>query len=257
MGAAHETIGTGPAGKKTGTILVFSQVYVPDPTSVGQHMADVAEEMVRRGNRVLVLTADTDYNDPKIRFPRRETVSGVEVRRLPYSSLGKGSFAIRMLGALLFIIQATIVGLFTPGVSGVLVSTSPPLCAMAAVILRVLRGIPFLYWVMDLNPDQLIALRTIGERSLPARLLGEINAIALRKASRVVALDRFMAERLQRRTDLKDKISIVAPWPHEQHLAAVDHDENTFRARHGLQGKLVVMYSGNHSASNPLETLLE
>ena len=33
--------------------------------------------------------------------------------------------------------------------------------------------------------------------------------------------------------------------------------ENPFRARHGLVGKFVVMYSGNHSPSNPLATLLD
>ena len=33
--------------------------------------------------------------------------------------------------------------------------------------------------------------------------------------------------------------------------------ENPFIARHGLAGKFVVMYSGNHSPSNPLTTLLE
>jgi glycosyltransferase involved in cell wall biosynthesis len=59
---------------------------------------------------------------------------------------------------------------------------------------------------------------------------------------------------------------IMPPWPHEEHLggcgavqpgADLDRDANPFRARHGLAGKFVVMYSGNHSPSNPLDTLLE
>jgi hypothetical protein len=35
------------------------------------------------------------------------------------------------------------------------------------------------------------------------------------------------------------------------------HEQNWFRDRHGLQDKFVIMYSGNHSPANPLETLLQ
>ena len=33
------------------TILIISQTFVPDPASVGQHMADVAFELARRGHK--------------------------------------------------------------------------------------------------------------------------------------------------------------------------------------------------------------
>src|SRR5690606_9916775 len=33
--------------------------------------------------------------------------------------------------------------------------------------------------------------------------------------------------------------------------------ENSFRKEHGLEGKFVILYSGNHSVVHPLETLLE
>jgi len=48
----------------------------------------------------------------------------------------------------------------------------------------------------------------------------------------------------------------MPPWPHETFVEPVDHAINPFRARHNLAGKFVVMYSGNHSPSNPLDTLL-
>ena len=95
------------------TLLIISQVYPPDPASVGQHLSDVAQEMVRRGYRVVVLTADRGYNDPSIRYPKRETVGGVEIRRLPLASLGKSSLLVRLIGAMSFLIQSTLRGLFT------------------------------------------------------------------------------------------------------------------------------------------------
>ena len=40
-----------PSDSKPGTLLILSQVYVyvPDPASVGQHMADAAAAMARLG----------------------------------------------------------------------------------------------------------------------------------------------------------------------------------------------------------------
>ena len=49
---------------------------------------------------------------------------------------------------------------------------------------------------------------------------------------------------------------VMPPWPHENYVESVDQATNPFRARHGLVGKFVIMYSGNHSPSNPLSTLL-
>ena len=46
---------------KRPTILIISQVYVPDPASVGQHMHDAAAELARRGHRVVVYCSRAGY----------------------------------------------------------------------------------------------------------------------------------------------------------------------------------------------------
>jgi len=79
------------------TILIFSQVFIPDPASVGQHIADVAFELVRRGYRVRVYTSRRGYDDPTQKYPKREFINGVDVRRLPFSSFGKKSTFTRIL----------------------------------------------------------------------------------------------------------------------------------------------------------------
>ncbi|MEO7327949.1 MAG: glycosyltransferase family 4 protein [Minicystis sp.] len=239
------------------TLLILSQVFLPDPASVGQHIADVAFEMRRRGHRVVVYTADRGYEDPTVEYLRRETMEGVEVRRLPFSSFGKKHIAVRVLGTALFMSQALVVTLAEPGVTGLLFSTSPPLIGFVASLAAGLRRLPGAYWAMDLNPDQLLALGKIKAGSAPALFLEAVNRFVLRRASLVVALDRFMADRLRPRADLEGKLSIMPPWPHEDHLAPVDQAANPFRVAHGLLGKRVIMYSGNHSPSNPLSTLLQ
>lgn len=241
------------------TFLFLSQVYIPDPASVGQHMADAASELARRGHRVIVFTANRGYDDPADRYSSREVIDGVEVRRFPFCSYGKRSIAVRLLGGASFVAQAALKGLFVRDLDTVVVSTSPPMASAAAVVISRLRKAAMKFWVMDLNPDQMIALGRITERSLPARAFDWLNRAALERATDVVVLDRFMAKRVNRKRDVGGKLTVLPPWPHEN-----DHDpdpvrpeQNPFRDRHGLAGKFVVMYSGNHGPSNPITTLIE
>ena len=46
-------------------------------------------EMARRGNRVLVYASERGYENPAIRYAKRETLQGVEIRRFGLASFGK------------------------------------------------------------------------------------------------------------------------------------------------------------------------
>jgi len=246
----------GPARRHT--LLIFSQTFVPDPAAVGQHVADVAIAMARRGHRVIVYAADSGYEDSTHSYPRRENLQGVEVRRLPLASFGKSSIPLRVAGTFLFMLQCLFAGLFTRRLDGIFFSTSPPLIGFIASIIHIVRDVPIAYWAMDLNPDQLIALRKISSTGLIADFLENINRFILRESALVIALDRFMADRLTSRFELPGQLLVLPPWSHEEQMELpADHQMNPFRARHDLDGKFVVMYSGNHSPSNPLTTLLD
>ncbi len=240
-----------------GTILLLSQVYVPDPAAVGQYMADAAREMASRGYRVVVLTARRGYEDPSARYPARERLDGVAVVRVPLASFGKASIARRLLGAAGFLAQVLWRGLWVRGLRGIVFTTSPPLAGMAALALGRLRRVPLTFWVMDVNPDQYVAMHPGEARSLKVRALAALNRRALKASAAVVALDDFMAERLRRRCPGIKRLEVMPPWPHEENLGPVTREANTFRTQHGLDGRLVVMYSGNHSPVNPLDTLLQ
>lgn len=239
------------------TFLIISQVYVPDPAAVGQHIAEAAEEMARRGYRVVVYASARGYDDPSKKYPSRETRNGVDVRRLPLSSFGKSSIAVRLLAQWIFLLQALVRGLFTRGLVGMMVSTSPPFCGVAGVIISFLRGVPVKYWLMDLNPDQMVALKKLREGSVPVRVFDMFNRWILRRATDVVVLDRFMGERVQKKLDVAGKTHTMPPWPHKDEVENLPHGENHFRKQHVPEGCFCVMYSGNHSPANPIKTLLD
>ena len=219
-------------------------------------MAEVAFRLAERGRGVRVYASGRGYEDASRAYPRRETLHGADVCRFPLASFGKRSIGLRVLGTAVFHTQAFLAALLTPRLAGIFFSTSPPLIGLPMCLVGLIRRVPVAYWAMDLNPDQLIALGKLKPGGVRARLLEAANRFILRRSALVIALDRFMADRLAGRGVPASKLLVMPPWPHEDHIRPTDAGPNPFRDRHGLGGKFVVMYSGNHSPSNPLSTLL-
>lgn len=243
---------------RSGTLLVLSQVYPPDPAAVGQYMAEVAGGMAQRGWRVAVLAANRGYDDPSVKYASCEVVKGVQIKRLAWSSFGKRTIGLRLIGGISFTLQCIVRGVFTKNLSAVLVSTSPPMCSVAALVIAAVRRVPIKYWVMDLNPDQMVALGRARPGAWFVRLFNALNRAILSRSADVLTLDRFMAERLfDKYPRVREKLTVLPLWPLEPCAEPIRHQENPFRTEQGLQDKFVIMYSGNMSLASPLDTVLE
>lgn len=241
-------------------LLVISQVYPPDAAAVGQYIADACEEIAARGWDVVVYTSARGYDDPSRRYPAREHRRGVMIRRLPFSSFGKRSIPIRLLAQVFFLTQATVRGLFAGRFTSLIVSTSPPFAGFFGALLSIVKRAPLTWWVMDLNPDQMIAAGKLNPNAFLARVFDWMNRVTIRQSRAVVVLDRYMKERvlakLPAHSALAAKVYVLPPWSLDSHLRFASDEATAFRRDHGLTDRLVVMYSGNHSDQNPLDTLL-
>ena len=132
----------------------------------------------------------------------------MDIRRLPFSSFGKKNLLIRVFGTFTFMIQCAVAGAFhAANISGIFFSTSPPLIGAVACMAQMFRRVPIAYWAMDLNPDQLIAMGKINATSLTARLPGADEPFhPASAAALIIALDRFMAERLLKSAGFEAKM---------------------------------------------------
>src|SRR5262245_43605301 len=97
----------------------------------------------------------------------------------------------------------------------VIALTSPPLVSVLGALVSRLRGSRFVFWVMDLNPDEAIAAGWLTPGSLSARLLARLLSVSLRQADQVVALDRFMADIIAGKGIDRSRIAVLPPWCHE------------------------------------------
>lgn len=239
-------------------VLLLNQVFHPDVVSTAQHLTDLAVDLAARGHSVTAVAGRHGYDDASRVFPGSETYKGVRILRVPYSSFGKKGRLSRALDFGTFLAALVFRLVAVPRQDAVVALTSPPLIAWIGAWFCRLKGGKLVYWVMDMNPDEAVAAGWLRAGSVPARALRAMNRSAFRASARIVALDRFMAARIERGYGADaSRIAVLPPWAHDEELRPVPHASNAFRRAHGLDGKFVVMYSGNHSPCHPLDTVLE
>ncbi len=238
-------------------VLFLNQTFHPDVAATAQQASDLAVRLVERGHDVTVVCGRRAYDNPAERYARSEVWRGVRIRRIPSCHLGKASRWRRAadFGSFLASCAFHLGGL--PRFDVVVAMTSPPLISWLGAAFVTLKGGRFVFWVMDLNPDEALAAGWLRRQSFTTKGLVAMLGYGLRRATTVVALDRFMADRIQDKGVSPHKIVTLPPWPREDVVRYDAEGRTRFRQQHGLDGKFVVMYSGNHSPCHPLDTVLE
>lgn len=237
--------------------LLLNQTFHPDCVATAQVLRSLAVELVRKGHQVTVVTGRRAYDDPLKLFPAYEEWEGIKIHRIGSTGLGKSAKWKRALDFASFLLVCCCKLVTLPRHDVVVALTSPPLISVLGAVYSKLRRARFFYWIMDLNPDEAIAAGWLRPQSLPAKMLELLSRFSMRGSEKVVALDRFMEERVAAKGISRDKIFTLPPWSDDSHIVFDEDGRERFRKRHGLTEKFVVMYSGNHSPCHPLDTLLE
>ena len=225
--------------------------------ATGQYLTEVAVRLVERGHQVTVVTSRRAYDHPETRFPKSETWRGIRIIRIGSTSFGKGAKWRRAADFGSFIAACCWRLAWLPRHDAVVALTTPPLISFIGAWLARLWGAAFFYWVMDFNPDEAIAAGWLRAESISARLLERMSRFSLRRAKKVIALDRFMRDRIVAKGITAANVAVIPPWSHDADVKFDLEGRERFRKAHGLDGKFVVMYSGNHSPVHPLDTLLQ
>lgn len=237
-------------------VLLLNQCFWPDVAATARQLTMLARRLSECGHEVTVITGRRGYDDPNQVFPPRQSLPGIQIVRIPSLRLGKGSRWGRALvfGSYLLACAARL--LIAPRHDAVIALTSPPLISWVGSVFVRLKGGKLFFWSMDLNPDEAIAAGWLRKDSLTARLLSRLLMSSMIHAESIVALDRFMKEHITAKGIDERKIEVIPPASDDG--ACFDHKgREEFRQQHHLDDKFVVMYAGNHSPCNPLDTLLE
>jgi colanic acid biosynthesis glycosyl transferase WcaI len=237
-------------------ITFINQTSYPDVVSSGQHLKDLAVRLAERGHEVTVVASRRAYDNPQKQFAKRETWRGINIHRVFNTGFGKRSKWRRIADFATYILSCCWRLCWLPKPDLVVAMTSPPIISFIGALFARMRGAQFCYWVMDLNPDEAIAAGWLNPDSFTTKCLERCSKFSLDSAAKIVVLDEFMRDKILQKGISADKIVVIPPWSHDSEVNFDATGRARFRKEHGMEGKFVVMYAGNHSPCHPLDTIL-
>ena len=238
-------------------ILFLTQWFNPEPQFKGLAFA---KELQNRGHQVEVLTGFPNYPSGnvypgyRIRFLQREMMDGVPVIRVPLYPNHDQSALKRILNYLSFAISATVLGPFLVTKADVMYVLSPPATVgLPAIVIGLLRGIPFVYDVQDLWPDTLAATGMVRFPWM-LRAVGTWCQVIYKMAARTVVLAPGMKRVLAGRNVPLQHLEVISNWCDEAPLlkGTIAPGEEAL-----LKGHFNLVFAGNMGKVQGLETVLK
>jgi colanic acid biosynthesis glycosyl transferase WcaI len=239
-------------------IIILNQFFYPDHSATSQLMTDLAESLVEQGIYVTALAGRGRYNGGE-RLLTREEHKGVKIERAWATSFGKGSLPGRLADYLSFYLGAFWKLLRLPKHDIIMALTTPPLISLIALLIGRMRGMRVIALVQDVYPDVAVALGALKSDSLITRILDRLNRLVLSKVDRVIVLGECMRQLIARkmRLDRHSRIDVIHNWADGAQIKPAPDGQNPFILEHGLNGKFVVLFSGNLGHVNEFQTVLE
>ena len=243
-------------------ILYITQYFPPETNAPANRVSELSRCWANWGNEVKVITAFPSHpygivpEKYRGRFFLRRECDGVTVLRTPHYIAANRGFGKRVISFLSFMFSATVTGWLASRRGDIVIATSPQFfTAVAGYVISRLRGIPFVFEVRDIWPEEVAAVGMM-KRGLIFRLLESLEMFLYRQATLVVVVAQGSIEILVSRGVDRKKLKWV-PNGVDLELFRPGTKENWVRSKYDLNGKFVVSYIGTHGMAQKLETILE
>lgn len=114
--------------------------------------------------------------------------------------------------------------------------------------------------VYDMHPGALIGAGMMKDGFI-AKIWRKFNRVILNNADAVITIGEYMAANLEKECDVSKTplghIAVIHNWSDVDSVKPLPKENNPFIHKYGLEGKFIVMYSGNIGATHDMETLVE
>jgi glycosyltransferase involved in cell wall biosynthesis len=220
-------------------------------------LSDLAFNLAERGRDVAVVGSRQLYGDPGARLAARETVEGVDVRRVWTTRFGRSGLLGRAIDYATFYPPA-VLALWSLARAGdiIVAATDPPLISVPCAIVARLKGARLVNWLQDLFPEVSEALDVPLVRGPLGGVLRRLRDWSLHTASVNVVLGAIMAHRVIARGVLTHRVRVIPNWADGQAIRPLDTTDHPLRTAWGLDGTFVVGYAGNLGRAHEAATVL-
>jgi len=235
-------------------ILFLNRSYWPDAEATGQLLTDLTEDLADRFDVHVLAGRPNHIAGADGEFAEVQHRNGVTIHRTRHSQFSKASKVGKLANLLSFTASAywQLRRRFAPDL--VVAQTDPFFLPLIARRMQQHSGCKMVVTLQDIYPDVMVGVGLLRE-GRTTRTIRKLLQRTYQHADRIVVLSRDMREKC-RSWDLPDeKLTIIPNWA-DTNQVRPEKTRNRFRARHGLDDKFVVMYSGNLGYAHLLEPLL-
>ncbi len=231
-------------------VLVLNQYYWPGVEATAQLLTELCEALAEDMEVKVVTGVLHGHADE----PRRLAHNGVEIVRVPSTSFERSRIAARASNYLSYLTNALIGGLRGPRPDVVLCMTDPPIVADVALLVARRYRAPLVVISQDVFPEIAVQLNRLENPALMSLLRGLVS-LYLRRADRIVAIGDTMRLRLEAKGAPPERVRVIPNWVDTKRLGPAGKPNEWARGL-GLEGRFVVMHSGNVGHAQDLDSLV-
>lgn len=243
-------------------ILIYSYNYHPEPIGIAPLMTELAEGLVQQGHEVRVVTAMPNYPQRRIydeykgKLYMTEKKKGVAVQRnYVWIRPNPGLLDRIMLDASFVLIS--LVHALKGLRPDVILLTVPPLpVAVPAAMLGWLHRCPVILNLQDILPEAAVHTGLLTNKRM-IRIFEGLEKFAYWSATKISVISDGFVDNLVGKGVQENKIVLIPNWVDVNFIQPLPKEESPFRKAHQLNGKFVVLYSGNIGRTQPLTALID
>lgn len=236
-------------------ILFLCQFTYPEYVSSAVLPFDTAKHLAANGFVVGVLSGyPKEYSIEKC-VPVRETVEGVDIRRIRYIQIARGKRFGRLINYFSFTASTLLHFSLIRKYKSIIVYSNPPVLPVIAILSNILFGTRVVFVAYDVYPEIAYASNSIKPGDTIDRVMQWINHKLYKRVSRVVALtDEMKLFIAEKRPEIEpDKIITIANWAHENIREA---SQDSYKRFGYSQDQFIVSYFGNMGVCQDMSTLM-
>ena len=232
-------------------LLVLNQYYWPGVEATAHLLTELCEALADEYDVTVITGRLHDHEHD----PDYESRDGVEIVRVHSAAYDRSQLHHRAINYLTYLARALRRGLFDverPDV--VLCMTDPPMVGDVALAVARRYRVPLVVVSQDVFPEIAVELKRLTNPVLVG-ILRVLTSFYLRRADRVVAIGETMQRRLEEKGVPPQRLRVIPNWVDTAAIRPQPR-ENPWASEHGLDGRFVVMHSGNIGHAQDLDTLI-
>lgn len=247
-------------------LLIYAHYYIPDTASTGQILRELAEGMLEQFDITIICVVPsylgTIEEKYKIEKYYKENINGVKVLRIRVPEFSKTDKVSRIKNILSYFFGAMF-ATFKVGKQDYVFSISQPpiLGGLLGVWGKWMKHAKFIYNIQDFNPEQVLAIG-YSKSKLITNIMMWFDKFSCKRSDLVITVGRDLVKTMNNRFKGKKvpKTVMINNWIDESEIYPLDSKNEkvvTFKKKYGLDGKFVIMYSGNIGLYYDLENLIK